>query len=143
MTYYDDINRLLNKYSEKQANEIWSSKTNKRYDKIKSFNEKSRLFDGINGTYFHLKGTKKSRALYLIKNLNFHEICARCPSEQIIVLICYFVNCEYDKRYRREYCRKVFKEYNISSNLVDRFMLFLARYGINNTILDKNMVCNQ
>ena len=139
MTYEETVN-LLNKYSKKVPGERWNSETNIRYDKIIKLNDKLRLFDGINSEYFQLKGSQKDRAKYLIRIINFNEICPRCSSEQIIVMICYFVSCEYNKRYRREYCRKVFKDYEITSNLLDRFMLFLARYGINNTILDKNMV---
>lgn len=138
--YYDEISELLDKYSTKQPGEMWSPRTEKRKDKIIEIQRKMRLFDGINSEYFRLKGSQKKRVEYFIRKLNFNEICPRCESEQIIVMICYFVNCEYNKRYRREYCRKVFKDYNITSNLLDRFMLFLARYGINNTILDKNMV---
>jgi len=137
---YTEIERLLNKYSTKQPGEIWSPRTEKRKDKIIEIQRRMRLFDGINSEYFRLKGSQKKRVEYFIKELNFNEICPRCESEQIIVMICYFVNCEYNKRYRREYCRKVFKDYKVTSNLLDRFMLFLARYGINNTILDKNMV---
>ena len=137
---YDEISRLLNKYSEKQPNEIWSSETDVEKKRIVDRNDKLRLFDGINSQYYRLKGTKKDRAKYLIKKLDFNAICPRCSSEQIIVMICYFVECEYNGRYRRENCRRVFDEYNITSNLLDRFMLFLARYGLKGTILEKNMV---
>ena len=138
--YYDEISKLLKKYSTKQPGEKWSSETELKKLKLIELNRKIELFEGINSEYFRLIGSQKERVKYLIEILNFNEICPRCSSEQIIVLICYFVNCEYNKRYRREYCRRVFKDYDISSNLVDRFMLFLARYGIKNTILDKNMV---
>lgn len=140
--YYDEITRLLDKYSQKQPGERWSKKSERRKERIVEYERKVRLFDGINSEYFQLKGSQKERVKHLIKKLNFNEICPRCSSEQIIVLICYFVNCEYNKRYRREYCRKVFNEYNISDNLHDRFLIYLARYGISNTILDKNMVLN-
>ena len=139
---YDEIERLLNKYSTKQAEEIWKPETERKKDEIINTNRNLRLFDGINSEYFRLRGTKKDRAKYLIEKLNFNEICPRCSSEQLIVMICYFVECEYNRRYRRENCGRVFKEYKITSNLLDRFMLFLARYGINNTILDKNLVFN-
>ena len=139
---YEEINNLLNKYSTKQPSERWNKKTNERFEKITRINDELRIFDGINSEYFKLIGSQKDRARYLIKKLNFNEICPRCKSEQLIVMICYFVKCEYDKRYGRDYCRKAFKEYKVSDYLIDRFMLFLARYGINNTILDKNIVLN-
>lgn len=139
---YGEIERLLDKYSTKQPEERWSSRTERRKDKIIETTRKVELFEGINNEYFRLKGTQVDRVKYLIKKLNFNDICPRCKSEQMIVMICYFVKCEYDKRYGRDYCRKAFKEYNISDYLIDRFMLFLARYGINNTILDKNIVLN-
>lgn len=139
---YNDIEKLLDKYSTKQPGERWSPKTEKRKDKIIELNRKFRLFDGINSEYFHLVGTQKTRAKYLIKQLNFNEVCGRCSSEQIIVLICYYVKCEYDRYYTRKNCTKVFKDYGVTSNLLDRFMLFLARYGINNTILDKKFLYN-
>ena len=140
MTYYDDINKLLDKYSTKHPAERWSYETKKRYKNINDINKNLQLFDGINSEYFRLRGTKIDRAIYLIKNLNFNEVCPRCSSEQIIVLICYYVNCEYNAYYNRKNCVRVFKDYEITDNLVDRFMLFLARYGINNTILDKNLL---
>ena len=139
---YDEIVRLLNKYSEKHPSERWRVETEKKKDMLINTDRNLKLFDGINSQYFRLQGTKKDRAKYLIRKLNFNHVCPRCTSEQMIVLICYFVECEYNRRYRRENCRKVFKEYTITDNLVDRFMLYLARYGINNTILDKNMVLN-
>lgn len=139
---YTEIERLLNKYSTKQPGERWNNTTNGRFEKIVRINDELRLFEGINSEYFRLKDGQKERVKYLIKKLNFNDICPRCESEQLIVMICYFVNCEYNKRYRREYCRKAFKDYKVTSNLLDRFMLYLAMYGINNTILDKNMVLN-
>ena len=142
MTYYDEISNLLEKYSTKQPNERWTPKTEKKKDRILEYNNKLRLFDGINSEYFRLIGSQKERVKYLIKRLNFNEVCGRCSSEQIIVLICYYVKCEYDKYYTRKNCIKVFKDYEITDNLVDRFMLFLARYGINNTILDKKFLYN-
>ena len=137
---YEEVQRLLDKYSVKQQGEMWSPKTNVRYDKLVKLNEKLRLFEGINSEYFRLVGTQKERAEYLIKLINFNEVCGRCSSEQIIVLICFYVKREYDKYYTRKNCITVFKEYNISSNLIDQFMMFLARYGINNTILDKKFL---
>ena len=83
--------RLLDKYSTKQPGEIWSPRTEKRKDKIIELNRKYRLFDGINSEYFHLQGTQKDRAKYIIKEINFKKVCGRCSSEQIIVLICYYV----------------------------------------------------
>ena len=140
MSYYDDINNLLNKYSVKQPSERWNPKTNVRYDKIIKLNDKLRLFDGINSEYFQLKGTQKDRAKYLIKQINFNEVCGRCSSEQIIVMICYFVKYEYNKRYRRNYCRKAFKDYEVTTEMLDGFLLFLVEFSINNNILNKNIV---
>lgn len=140
--YYDEISKLLKKYSIKQHGEKWSSETDKKYSKIRETNRKLRLFDGINSEYFRLKGSQIDRAEYLIEKLNFKEICGRCSAEQIIVLICFFVKREYDKYYSRKNCKKVFRDYNISNNLIDQFLMFLARYGINNTILDKNFLYN-
>lgn len=93
--------------------------------------EKTELFDGINTEYFHLRGSQRERCVYLIKHLNFNDVCRRCSNEQIIVLICYFVKCEYVKGYGRKYCRRVFKEYNIEDTLIDRFMVYLANIGVN------------
>ena len=137
--YNDDITRLLKKYSTKQPGEVWSEQTKKNYDKIRGFNNKLMLFDGINTEYFRLKGTKKNRAIYLIKNSNFNKICPRCSSEQLIVLICFYVNMEYNSYYKRSNCVRVFKHYNISDNLIDRFMFYMARKGIEGTILDKKI----
>lgn len=140
MSYYEDINNLLNKYSVKQPSERWNPKTNVRYDRIIKLNDKLRLFDGINSEYFQLKGTQKDRAKYLIKQINFNEVCGRCSSEQIIVMICYFVKYEYNKRYRRNYCRKAFKDYEVTTEMLDGFLLFLVEFSINNNILNKNIV---
>ena len=137
---YENIERLLNKYSKKVDGEMWSPETNTRFEKITRLNEQLRLFDGINSEYFQLKGSQKERARYLIKHINFNEVCGRCSSEQIIVLICFYVKREYDKYYTRKNCIKVFKDYNITSNLLDQFMMFLVRWGINNTILDKKFL---
>lgn len=140
MTYYDEINDLLDKYSTKQPQERWSSETDKRKQKIVALNNNLRLFGGINSEYFRLTGTQVNRAEYLIKKINFKKVCGRCSSEQIIVLICFFVKREYDKYYTRKNCIRVFRDYNISDNLIDQFMMFMARYGINNTILDKKFL---
>lgn len=137
---YEEVESLLDKYSKKVDGERWNPKTNTRFEKITRLNEQLRLFDGINSEYFRLVGTQKERAKYLIKHINFNEVCGRCSSEQIIVLICFFVKREYDKYYTRKNCIKAFKDYNITSNLIDQFMMFLARYGVNNTILDKKFL---
>ena len=97
--------------------------------------EKTEIFDGINTEYFHLKGGQRDRAIYLIKHLNFKRICGRCSNEQIIVLICYFIKCEYINGYGRKNCRRVFNEYDISDNLIDQFMVYLANCGINGEFL--------
>ena len=137
---YSEIEGLLDKYSKKVDGERWTPETNTRFEKITRINEQLRLFDGINSEYFRLVGTQKDRAEYLIKHINFNEVCGRCSSEQIIVLICFYVKREYDKYYTRKNCIKVFKDYEITSNLIDQFMMFLARYGVNNTILDKKFL---
>lgn len=126
-----DINYLLKKYSTKQPGEIWSPHSANQNYKLVKMKQKLKLFDGINAQYFHLVGSQKERAKYLIKRLEFKKICGRCSEEQIIVLICFYVKCEYIKDYDRNYCRKVFKEYNITDNLIDRFMVYLARLGVN------------
>lgn len=138
----DNISNLIKKYSKKQKGEKWSSETDKNYDEIRGLNDKLRLFDGINGEYFRIKGTKKERVKYLLKNINFNEVCPRCSNEQMIVIICYYVNCEYNAYYNRKNCGRVFKDYNISNNLVDRFMLYMAKKGIEGTRLDKKFFEN-
>lgn len=135
----ENITMLLKKYSKKQKGEKWSSEIDKNYDKIRGLNDKLRLFDGINGEYFRIRGTKKERVRYLLKEINFNEVCPRCDSEQIIIIICYYVNCEYNAYYNRDNCRQVFKDYDISNNLIDRFMLYMARKGIEGTKLDKKV----
>ena len=137
---YNKIERLLDKYSKKVDGERWNHETNIRYDKIVKDNEKLRLFDGINSEYFQLKNSQIDRAKYLIKNINFNEVCGRCSSEQIIVMICYFVKYEYNKRYRRNYCRKAFKEYKVTTEMLDGFLLFLVEYTINNPLSKVNIV---
>lgn len=137
---YDEVERLLNRYSKKVDGERWNLETNIRYDKIVKNNEKLRLFDGINSEYFQLKNSQIDRAKYLIKNINFNEVCGRCSSEQIIVMICYFVKYEYNKRYRRNYCRKAFKEYKVTTEMLDGFLLFLVEYTINNPLSKVNIV---
>jgi len=129
--YYEDITNLLNKYSSKQPGERWSPTTEKRKNKIVERNRKLRLFDAINSEYWQLKGTQIDRAKYLIKQLNFNDICPRCSSEQIIVMICYFVKCEYNPRYSSNWCKRVFEEYNISNFLIERFLIYLVEYEIN------------
>lgn len=136
----EEITRLLNKYSTKQPGEIWSQRSEKRKDKIIKITRKIELFEGINSEYYRLKGSQKDRAKYLIRKLNFNEINPKCTSEQIIIMICYFVNREYNIHYKRKNCRRVFKDYKITDDMLDGFMMYLARYGINNTILDKNVL---
>jgi len=131
---YEEISRLLDKYSIKQPSERWSSEVNIKYDKILKTNDKLRLFDGINSEYFRLVGTQKDRAKYLIKKLNFNKICPKCSSEQMIVLICYFVKCEYNPRYSSKWCKKVFRDYKITPFLVERFMVYLVEFERNQQI---------
>lgn len=128
---YDEIKYLLNKYSTKQPQEKWRKESSIKYMNQLRFNEKIGIFDGINTEFFNLQSSQKERVIYLIKHLDFKKICGRCSNEQIIVLICFYVKCEYIKDYDRNYCRKVFKEYNITDNLIDKFMVYLARLGVN------------
>lgn len=128
---YDEINYLLKKYSTKQPQEKWRKESSIKYMNQLRFNEKIGVFDGINTEFFNLQNSQKERVIYLIKHLDFKKICGRCSNEQIIVLICFYVKCEYIKDYDRNYCRKVFKEYNITDNLIDKFMVYLARLGVN------------
>lgn len=132
--YDEEITKLLNKYSVKQPGERWSAKTNTRFEKITRINEQLRLFDGINGEYFRLSGTQKERAKYLIRVLNFNKICPKCSSEQIIVLICYFVKCEYNHRYSSKWCKKPFKDYEVSMFLVERFWAYMVEFERNNSV---------
>lgn len=114
-----------------QPQEKWSTKSETQYKKLMRLKEKIEIFDGINTEYFNLKGSQRERAIYLIKHLDFKKICGQCSNEQIIVLICYFIKCEYVASYGRHKCRRVFNEYNISDNLIDKFMVYLAHCGIN------------
>lgn len=126
-----NINYLLNKYSTKQPEERWSAESERRNNRMVKMKRKIRLFEGINSEFFHLVGTQKERAIFLIKQLNFKKICGRCSEEQLIVLVCYYVKCEYITDYGRNNCRKVFNEYTITDNLIDKFMVYLARLGVN------------
>lgn len=128
---YDEINYLLNKYSTKQPQEKWRKESSIKYMNQLRFNDKLGIFDGINTEFFNLQSSQKERVIYLIKHLDFKKICGRCSNEQIIVLICFYVKCEYIKDYDRNYCRKVFREYGITDNLIDKFMVYLARLGVN------------
>lgn len=131
MSGYREIVYLLRKYSTKQPQEKWSTRSETQYKKLMRLKEKIEIFDGINTEYYNLKGSQRERAIYLIKHLEFKKICGQCSNEQIIVLICYFIKCEYVKGYGRNKCRRVFNEYNISDNLIDKFMVHLAHCGIN------------
>lgn len=130
MNKYDEINYLLQKYSTKQSNEKWSKTSDLKYLNIKIMKQKILTFDTINSSYFRLVGTQKERAIFLIKRLNFNKICPRCNDEQIIILICYYVKCEYIPNYERRRCKRAFEDYKISSNLLDKFMVYLARLGV-------------
>ena len=93
---------------------------------------KLRLFNGINGEYWHLKGDEKKRAIYLIKHIDFNKLNKHCycplETEKAINLICYIVKCEFNKRYNKNNCRKAFKDYEIKNNDYDCFMISLAHY---------------
>lgn len=126
----NDIGYLLKKYSTKQPLERWSPKSEQQEVNMRILKQKIYIFDGINSEYFGLVKTQKDRALYLIKRLNFNKICPRCSDEQMIVLICFYVKCEYVPNYERRRCQRAFKDYNVSSNLIDKFMVYLARLGV-------------
>ena len=49
---YEEITSLLEKYSEKQPNELWTPQTEIKKMEIIRLNEKWDLFDGINSEYF-------------------------------------------------------------------------------------------
>ena len=125
-----DIEYLLKKYSTKQPLERWSPKSEQQEVNMRILKQKIYIFDGINSEYFGLVKTQKDRALYLIKRLNFNKICPRCSDEQMIVLICFYVKCEYVPNYERRRCQRAFNDYNVSSNLIDKFMVYLARLGV-------------
>ena len=90
------------------------------------------MFDGINSEHWRLKGSQKERAIYLIKLLNFNDICPRCTNEQMIVLICFYVKCEYIPNYERRRCERAFKDFKVKDNLLDKFMVYLASLNIFN-----------
>ena len=127
---YNEISYLLEKYSTKQPGEKWSNDADLKYLNLKIMKQKLLLFDTINSSYFRLMGTQKERAIFLIKKLNFNKVCPRCNDEQIIVLICFYVKCEYIPNYERRRCKRAFEDYKVSSNLVDKFMVYLARLGV-------------
>ena len=130
MNKYEEISYLLYKYSKKQPNEKWSKEADIKYQNLKIMKQKLLTFDAINSAYFGLIGSQKERAIFLIKKLNFNKICPRCNDEQIIVLICFYVKCEYIPNYERRRCKRAFEDYKVSSNLVDKFMVYLARLGV-------------
>lgn len=135
MSGYEEIVYLLHKYSTMQPKEKWSKESETQYKKLMRLKEKTEIFDGINTEFFNLRGTQRERVVYLIKHINFKKVCGQCSNEQIIVLICYYVKCEYVLGYGRNNCRRVFDEYNINDNLIDKFMVYLARSGINGEFL--------
>lgn len=131
MNKYEEISYLLHKYSTKQPNERWSKEADIKDLNLRIMKQKLLIFDIINSSYFRLVGTQKERATFLIKRLNFNKVCPRCNDEQIIVLICYYVKCEYIPNYERRRCKRAFEDYKVSSNLLDKFMVYLARLGVN------------
>lgn len=130
MDKYSEIQYLLYKYSQKQPNEKWKKESNQKYRNFKILEEQLRLFDIINSNYFRLRGSQKERAIHLIKTLNFNNICPRCNNEQMICLICYYVKCEYIPNYERRRCQRAFDEFKVTENLLDKFMVFLARCNL-------------
>ncbi len=131
MSNYERINYLLEKYSSKQPQEKWSKEANHKYRNFKILEEQLRLFDLINSNYFRLKDSQQDRAIHLIKVLNFNKICPRCTNEQMIVLICYYVKCEYVANYERRRCQRAFDDFKVTDNLLDKFMVYLANVNIN------------
>ena len=90
--------------------------------------QKIRLFESLNSNTFKLKGTQKDRAIYLIKHLDFKEICGKCSNEQIMLMICFYVKSEFLKDYRLRNCKSIFNEYNISEHLLINFLVKLNKY---------------
>ena len=125
-----DIEYLLKKYSTKQPQERWSNESDLKDLNLRIMKQKLLTFDTINSSYFRLTGSQKERAVFLIKMLNFNKICPRCNDEQIIVLICFYVKCEYIPNYERRRCKRAFDDFDVSNNLVDKFMVYLARLGV-------------
>lgn len=130
MDNYNEIERLLARYSQRHPLERWSKDTEKKYMNFRRLEEQIRLFDLINSEYFRLIGGQRDRAIYLIKLLNFNAICPRCTNEQMIVLICYYVKCEYISNYERRRCERAFKDFDVKDNLLDKFMVYLANMNI-------------
>lgn len=135
MDNYSKIEYLLNKYSQRHPMEKWSKDAEVKYMNFRRLNEQIRLFELINSEYFRLVGTQKDRAIFLIKLLDFNDICPKCTNEQMIVLICYYVKCEYIRDYKRRRCQRAFDDFGVSSNLLDKFMVYLANMNI------KDLVC--
>ena len=131
MNRYDEISYLLYKYSSKQPNAQWSKESNKKYRNMKLLEEQIRIFEWINSEYFRLVGSQVDRAIFLIKMLNFNKVCPRCTNEQMICLICYYVKCEYISNYERRRCQRAFDDFGVNENLIDKFMVYLARYQFN------------
>ena len=130
MDYYNRIEYLLNKYETRQPGERWSKEAELKYYNIRYLNEQIRLFELINDEYFRLVGSQVDRAIYLIKILNFNKICPICTNEQMIVLICFFVKCEYINNYERRRCQRAFDDFKVKDNLLDKFMVYLANMNL-------------
>ena len=130
MDNYGRIRYLLDKYSVRQPGEKWSKDANRKYYNMRDLNEQIRLFELINSEYFRLVGSQVDRAIYLIKMLNFNKICPRCTNEQMIVLICYYVKCEYIREYQRIRCQRAFDDFGVKDNLIDKFMVYLAQINV-------------
>ena len=130
MNKYDEISYLLYKYSSKQPNEKWSKESNKKYRNMKLLQEQIYIFESINNEYFRLVGSQIDRAIFLIKMLNFNKICPRCTNEQMIVLICFYVKCEYIRDYKRRRCDRAFEDFNVTDNLLDKFLVYLASLNL-------------
>lgn len=129
MDNYGRIKYLLEKYKTKQPSEKWSKEANLKYYNLKELEEKLRLFELINSNYFRLVGSQEDRVIHLIKVLNFNKICPRCSNEQMICLICYYVKCEYIPNYERRRCQRAFDDFGVNENLLDKFMVYLARFN--------------
>ena len=130
-----NINYLLRKYRSKQPEECWSKEANLKLKNMNKLNEQLEVFDKVNNEYFRLVGTQQDRAIYLIKHLNFNNICPYCNNEQMICLICYYVKCEYIRNYERRRCQRAFDDLNVQDNLIDKFMVYLARLTVNEVVI--------
>lgn len=124
---YEETRKLLNKYSQKTRAERLSKESEKQNQRINAMKNKLRVFDGVNSNTFRLKAGQKDRAIFLIKLLPFKKLCGKCSNEQIIIMICFYVKCEFVKDYRLRNCKKILDEYGISEQLLIHFLINLNK----------------